>query len=36
MGRGEEAGVWVRQGLEIEGSEADLVGLLKEIERAAE
>jgi translocation protein SEC72 len=36
MGRGEEAREWVRQGLEIEGSEADLVGLLKEIEKAFE
>lgn len=36
MGREEEAREWVKQGLEIEGSEADLVGLLKEIERAAE
>jgi translocation protein SEC72 len=33
MGRLEEAEVWVRGGLEIEGKEADLVGLLKEIEK---
>jgi translocation protein SEC72 len=33
MGRVEEAREWVGRGLEIEGSEADLVGLLKEIEK---
>jgi translocation protein SEC72 len=32
MGRLEEAMDWVRRGLEMEGNEADLVGLLKEIE----
>lgn len=32
MGRLEEAKEWVGRGLEIEGNEADLVGLLKEIE----
>lgn len=32
MGREEEAKEWVGRGLEVEGSEADLVGLLKEIE----
>ena len=33
MGRLEEARDWVGRGLEIEGSETDLVGLLKEIEQ---
>jgi translocation protein SEC72 len=32
MGRLEEAKEWVGRGLEMEGNEADLVGLLKEIE----
>lgn len=32
MGRLEEAKDWVGRGLEMEGNEADLVGLLKEIE----
>jgi translocation protein SEC72 len=32
MGRVEEAKDWVGRGLEMEGNEADLVGLLKEIE----
>lgn len=32
MGREEEAREWVGKGLEVEGSEADLVGLLKEVE----
>jgi len=32
MGRLEEAREWVRRGLEMEGNEADLMGLLKEIE----
>ena len=32
MGRLEEAKEWVSRGLEMEGNEADLVGLLKEIE----
>ncbi|KAH8602329.1 hypothetical protein B0O99DRAFT_606264 [Bisporella sp. PMI_857] len=32
MGRLEEAKEWVGRGLEMEGTEADLVGLLKEIE----
>lgn len=32
MGRVGEAREWVRQGLEIEGREAELVGLLKEVE----
>lgn len=32
MGRDEEARDWVLKGLEMEGSETDLVGLLKEIE----
>jgi translocation protein SEC72 len=32
MGRLEEAQDWVRRGLEMEGNETDLVGLLKEIE----
>jgi translocation protein SEC72 len=32
MGRLEEAKEWVGRGLELEGNEADLVGLLKEIE----
>ena len=32
LGRWPEAREWVGKGLEIEGSEADLVGLLKEIE----
>jgi translocation protein SEC72 len=32
MGRLEEARDWVGRGLEMEGNEADLVGLLKEIE----
>jgi translocation protein SEC72 len=32
MGRLEEAKQWVGRGLEMEGNEADLVGLLKEIE----
>ncbi|KAH7412609.1 hypothetical protein BKA64DRAFT_659227 [Cadophora sp. MPI-SDFR-AT-0126] len=33
MGRLEEAKEWTGRGLEMEGSEADLVGLLKEIEQ---
>ncbi|KAL3419446.1 tetratricopeptide [Phlyctema vagabunda] len=33
MGRWEEAKEWVGRGLEFEGSESDLVGLLKEIEK---
>jgi len=33
MGRLEEAKEWIGRGLEMEGSEADLVGLLKEIEQ---
>lgn len=33
MGRWEEAKEWVGKGLEVEGSETDLVGLLKEIEK---
>lgn len=33
MGRWEEAGEWVRKGLEVEGNEAELAGLLKEIEQ---
>lgn len=32
MGRLEEAKEWVGRGLEMEGNEADLVGLLKEID----
>jgi translocation protein SEC72 len=36
MGRDEEAREWVGRGLEVEGSEADLVGLLKEIESRME
>ncbi len=32
MGRWEEAGEWVSRGLEMEGNEADLVGLLRDIE----
>jgi translocation protein SEC72 len=32
MGRLEEAKDWVRKGLEVEGEEADLVALLKEVE----
>jgi translocation protein SEC72 len=32
MGRLEEAKEWVGWGLELEGNEADLVGLLKDIE----
>lgn len=32
MGRLEEAKEWVGRGLEMEGNEADLVGLVKEIE----
>ena len=32
MGRLEEAKEWIKRGLEMEGSETDLVGLLKEIE----
>ncbi|KAI5458491.1 hypothetical protein BGZ63DRAFT_391491 [Mariannaea sp. PMI_226] len=32
MGRFEEARDWVKRGLEVEGEEADLVGLLKDIE----
>lgn len=32
MGREEEAREWVGRGLEVEGGESDLVGLLKEIE----
>lgn len=31
MGRWEEARGWVQQGLEVEGNEQDLSGLLKEI-----
>ncbi|PFH58345.1 hypothetical protein XA68_13859 [Ophiocordyceps unilateralis] len=34
MGRLDEAREWVRSGLEVEGEEAELVGLLKEIETA--
>lgn len=34
MGRLEEARTWVKNGLEVEGEEADLVSLLKEIEAA--
>ena len=33
MGRLEEAREWVGRGLEMEGNEADLVGLLKDIEK---
>ena len=33
MGRGREAREWVGKGLEVEGDEADLVGLAKEIEK---
>jgi translocation protein SEC72 len=33
MGRLEEAKEWVGRGLEMEGNEADLVGLLKEIDQ---
>lgn len=33
MGRWEEAKEWVGKGLELEGSETDLTGLLKEIEK---
>ncbi|MCJ1422918.1 hypothetical protein MMC29_000798 [Sticta canariensis] len=32
MGRWEEARVWVKEGLEVEGNEGDLVGLNREIE----
>jgi translocation protein SEC72 len=32
MSRWEEAKEWVGRGLEVEGKEAELVGLLKEIE----
>lgn len=32
MGRLEEAREWVGRGLEVEGDEADLVGLLRDIE----
>ncbi|GAO18554.1 uncharacterized protein UV8b_00838 [Ustilaginoidea virens] len=32
MGRLDEAREWVKQGLEVEGEEAELVGLLKEID----
>jgi len=32
MGRLEEAKEWVGRGLEMEGTEADLVGLMKELE----
>jgi translocation protein SEC72 len=32
MGRAQEAREWVRQGLEIEGKEGELVALLKEVE----
>ncbi|KAI9746649.1 MAG: hypothetical protein M1818_000363 [Claussenomyces sp. TS43310] len=32
MGRFDEAREWVGRGLEVEGNEADLVGLLKEVE----
>jgi translocation protein SEC72 len=35
MGRYEEAKEWVGKGLEMEGNEADLVGLLKDIEARA-
>lgn len=31
MGRWEEAQLWVKQGLEVEGNEGELAGLLKEI-----
>lgn len=34
MGRLEEARTWVKNGLEVEGEEGDLVSLLKEIETA--
>lgn len=36
MGRPDEAREWVKQGLEVEGEEAELVGLLKEIESVIE
>ncbi|KAF4589520.1 tetratricopeptide repeat domain containing protein [Ophiocordyceps camponoti-floridani] len=36
MGRFDEAREWVRSGLEVEGEEAELVGLLKEIETTLE
>ena len=32
MGRWEEAGEWVREGLEVEGNEGELGGLGREIE----
>lgn len=32
MGRLEEVRIWVKNGLEVEGEEGDLVSLLKEIE----
>ena len=32
MGRWEEAGEWVRKGLEVEGNEAELKGLMDEIQ----
>ena len=32
MGRLDEAREWVKSGLEVEGEEAELVGLLKEID----
>lgn len=32
MGRWEEARTWVKEGLEVEGNEGDLVGLNREIE----
>lgn len=35
MGRLEEAKEWVGKGLEMEGNETDLAGLLKEIEQKA-
>ncbi|KYK57171.1 tetratricopeptide repeat domain containing protein [Drechmeria coniospora] len=36
MGRLEEAREWVKSGLEVEGEEAELVGLLKEIDSSIE
>lgn len=36
MGRWEEAREWVGRGLEVEGNEDDLVGLMKELDARAE
>ena len=36
MGRWEEAGEWVAKGLEAEGNDADLKGLMKEIQKKGE